>query len=261
MERTLSAVIVDDEPLAIRRLERALADVPHVRVAGTARDGAAALTVVGEQKPDLLFIDIQMPALNGLEVVQRLDPDDPPAVIFVTAYSRFAPNAFRVAAVDYLLKPVEVEAVAEAVGRARDRLAARQASQRIAELQQVVEALRADSFEAPGNAYETEFWAPERHGRVRIPAETIDYVKAERDYVRLHTARRSYLFRDSIQRLSERLNPSAFLRVHRSALVNLTAVSRIARTPTGGLRMVLRDDTEIPVGRRFVRTVRERMGL
>lgn len=257
MIRPLRTVIVDDEPLALRRLEIALNEIPGVEVCGRARDGDEALKVISEVRPDLAFLDIRMPTQSGIDLAAALGEAGAPAVIFVTAYGRYAAEAFDLAAVDYLLKPFEFERLRKAVERARKSLEAKEASVRLAELKEVISALREEA-DPVHPRYESELWINERGVRVRLPIEAIEWFEAERDYVRINTAERSYLVRTSIRSLTERLDPAVFTRVHRSFLVRLKEVTRIVRRGAGTMVLVLASGREIPIGRRYQPTLRER---
>jgi DNA-binding LytR/AlgR family response regulator len=257
MNRPLRVVIVDDEPLALRRLEIALSEVQGVEIVGRARDGEEGLGVIADTRPDLVFLDVRMPSQSGLDLAGALATAGSPAVVFVTAYGRYATDAFDLAAVDYLLKPVEFARLKTAVDRARARLEAREAAARLAEMTAVISALREET-DPVAPRYENEIWITDRGARVRVPVEDIDCFEAERDYVRIHTDERSYLVRTSIRSLTERLDPSLFTRVHRSFLVQFLQVERIVRKNAGASALVLRSGREIPVGRRFQPALRER---
>jgi DNA-binding LytR/AlgR family response regulator len=257
MTKRLRVVIVDDEPLALRRLEIALSEMPGVEIVGRARDGEQGLEVIRQTRPDLAFLDIKMPSQSGLDLAGALDSAGSPAVVFVTAYGRYAPDAFDLAAVDYLLKPFEFARLKTAVDRARAGLAARDASARLAEMGAVITALREEA-DPIGRRYESEIWITERGARVRVPVEDIECFEAERDYVRINTHERSYLVRTSIRSLIERLDPALFTRVHRSFLVRLGQVERIVRKSAGASALVLKSGREVPIGRRFQPALRER---
>ena len=199
-----------------------------------------------------------MPGLSGLDLVRAVDPATAPAFIFVTAFSRFAADAFELAAVDYLLKPVEFERLHEALERARQQLQSRAARSRIAELEEVVAALRATEPEPGG--YIEEIWAPDRGDRVRVPVGLIDWVEAERDYVRIHSRGRSFLVRKAIRTLQAELDPAEFLRVHRGALVRRDRIVRLARRAGGPCAVVLQSGAEVPVARRQAAAVRQLVG-
>lgn len=231
-------------------------------VAGLARDGSEALELVRRGGVDVVLLDIRMPGLSGLDLVRAVRPDEAPAFIFVTAYSQFAPDAFELAAVDYLLKPVEFERLHAALERARERLNSRAAAVRIAELEAAVAALGAAPApeSAPDGGYLEEIWAPDRGDRVRLPVGLIDWVEAERDYVRIHSRGRSFLIRKPIRTLQAELDPTEFVRVHRGALVRRDRIARLARRPGGPAAVVLQTGAEVPVARRQTAMVRRLIG-
>jgi DNA-binding LytR/AlgR family response regulator len=251
MSGTLRIGLVDDEPPAVRRLRLALAEMPGVEVAGTAGDGAQALELIAKGGLDVVLLDIRMPGLSGLDLLRAVPKEGAPVFIFVTAYSRFAAEAFELAAVDYLLKPVEFDRLRQAVDRARERLESRAAADRIAELEKVVAAIRTAEAGPPEGGWINELWVPDRGERLRLPVHLIDWVEAERDYVRIHSRGRSFLVRKSIRDLEAELDPAAFLRVHRAALIRRDRVARIARRPGGLSTVILQSGAEVPVSRRL----------
>lgn len=257
MTKPLRTVIVDDEPLALRRLEIALEQMPDIEIAGRAHDGFEAGEVISAVRPDVVFLDIKMPNQSGLELAATLESAGNPAVIFVTAFGRYAVEAFELAAVDYLLKPFEFQRLRAAVDRARAAIETKESAARFAELNAVISALR-DDADPPQPRYETELWINDRGLRVRVPVDAVDCFEAERDYVRIHTDERSYLARTSIRSLSERLDPGQFARVHRSFLVRLADVTQIVRRGAGGVALTTKSGREIPIGRRFQTALRER---
>ena len=253
----LRILLVDDEPLALARLEVGFREIPDAVVIGSAQDGDEALERIAALKPDVVVLDVKMPARDGLEVARTLSGDDAPEVIFVTAYEQFAPSAFDIEAADYLLKPIRFERLRVAVERARRRRAAREAGSRIEELESVVDALRSDArgeVEA-GPQYENELWIPGARGTTRVAVASIIWVEAARDYVMLHTQARSLILRETMGRLQERLNPAQALRVHRSAFVNPAAVTGIQRLGKGQIALVLSDGQVVSVGPNYTRNV------
>ena len=253
----LRVLIVDDEPLARRRLEHLLREQPAVELAGTASDGVAAARMIAERAPHVVLLDIKMPGQSGLEVLDGLRARKaasaaPPIVIFVTAFDRFAVEAFDRAAFDYLLKPVEPARLSASLARAREALADRAAADRAGELEEILRNLRGDPASAPAaSPYAREIWIPERGGRVSVPVAAIDWIAAERDYVRLHTAHRSFLIRQSIGALAERLDPAQFIRIHRSSLVRADRIVRI-RQAAGRGAVILSTGAEVAVSRRHM---------
>ena len=257
MPDVLRIFAVDDEPLALRRLELLLARIGHVELVGKALSGADALDAVRTLRPDVLLVDIKMAGLNGFDVVERLGGPFVPLVIFVTAFDKFASKAFEIGAVDYVLKPVEFERLSGAIERARRSLSSIDAEDRLAELRDVVAALREQSRSADTPRYETEIWAERRNEFVRIRVADLDWVAAERDYVRLHAAGQSYLLRDTLSSLEGRLDPGVFIRVRRSALVRTDRVTGIRKAGYGDFRVALAEGSEIRVGRTYVAKIRK----
>jgi len=245
-EPPLRVLIADDEPLASERLQLLLARCDGVTLVGSASDGEGTVEMAGALKPDLLLLDIAMPGLDGIEVARALAEYRPsPAVIFVTAFDHFAVAAFEVAAVDYLMKPVEQGRLQHALERARAYLERRGAG----------------GGEAPPHSqYLEEFWASDLTGLVRIASRDIDKVSAERDYMRLHVGRRSWLIHHSMAALEEGLDPELFVRLHRSAIVRKDFISGFSRSPSGRWIARLVDGSEQPVGRLYSDQVRSIAG-
>ena len=241
-EETLRVLIADDEPLAAERLQVLLARAKGATLVGTASDGESAVSMAEALSPDLLLLDIAMPGLDGIDVARSLASQNPtPAVVFVTAFDQFAVAAFEVAAVDYLMKPVEPERLQLAIDRARD----------------YIDHHRVPPSEgAPSSEWIEEFWASDLSGLVRIAARDIDRVSAERDYMRLHVGRRSWLIHHSMTALEEGLDPSVFVRLHRSAIVRKDFITGFTRNPSGRWIARLADGTEQPVGRLYSDRVR-----
>jgi two-component system response regulator AlgR len=242
----LRVLIADDEPLAAERLQVLLARAKGASLVGTAGDGESAVSMAEALSPDLLLLDIAMPGLDGIEVARSLASQDPtPAVVFVTAFDQFAVAAFEVAAVDYLMKPVDPARLQRALDRARD----------------YIDHHRAPSAEAlPPSEWIDEFWASDLSGLVRIASKDIDRVSAERDYMRLHVGRRSWLIHHSMSALEEGLDPSLFVRLHRSAIVRRDFITGFSRNPSGRWIARLADGTEQPVGRLYSDRVRAMAG-
>jgi two-component system response regulator AlgR len=232
-------LIVDDEPLAVERLQLLLARMGGVAVAGTALDGAAALRLVEAVSPDAVLLDIAMPGMDGMDVARALGKvDRPPVIVFVTAFDTFAVAAFEVDAVDYVMKPVAAERLARAVERARERLTTRNGA--------------GAQPAAPKPKHLEEFWVSEPRGLVRLAAADIDRITAERDYMRLHVGRRSWLINDSMARLEEELDPEMFVRLHRSAIVRRDFVTGLRRDESGRWYARLADGEEQKVGRLYL---------
>ncbi|HYD38499.1 MAG TPA: LytTR family DNA-binding domain-containing protein [Allosphingosinicella sp.] len=230
-------LVVDDEPLAIERLQLLLARIEGVALAGTASDGEAALRLVEAVRPDAVLLDIAMPGMDGIDVARALARSErPPVVIFVTAFDTFAVAAFDIEAVDYVMKPVSAERLARAVERARERLAVRGGEPR----------------PAGGSLHVEEFWVSEARGLVRLAAADVDRVSAERDYMRLHVGKRSWLINHTIGKLEAELDPGRFVRLHRSAIVRRDFVTGLRRDEGGRWWVRLADGGEQKVGRLYL---------
>ena len=242
--RPIRVLVADDEPLAVERLQLLLARADGAQLVGTASDGESAINLTAALHPDLLLLDIAMPGLDGIAVARSLARQDPsPAVIFVTAFDQFAVAAFEVEAVDYLMKPVDPVRLQRALDRARSYLEQRTAQPQRDESQWL-----------------EEFWASDLSGLVRIAARDVDRVSAERDYMRLHVARRSWLIHHSMTALEEGLDPELFVRLHRSAIVRKDFIAGFTRNPSGRWIARLADGTEQPVGRLYADRVRSIAG-
>jgi len=242
----LRVLIADDEPLAAERLQLLLAKCEGIDLVGTATDGESTVRMAEALTPDLLLLDIAMPGLDGIGVAKELAAARPsPAVIFITAFDQFAVAAFEVEAVDYLMKPVEPQRLQRALERGRDYL----------ERRETKPATRPEP-----SAHLQEFWASDLTGLVRIAARDIDRVSAERDYMRLHVGRRSWLIHHSMAALEEGLDPEYFVRLHRSAIVRKDFITGFTRNPSGRWIARLADSTEQPVGRLYSDRVRSIAG-
>lgn len=232
---SLRTLIVDDEPLAIERLAILCAQIEDITLVGTASDGEAALRMVQALAPDIVLLDIAMPGIDGITVALALENMvSRPAIIFCTAFDRFAVAAFEVAAVDYLLKPVAPDRLARAVGRV---LAKRQS--------QPDEA-------PPSRKWIEEFWVPHRSEMVRIAAASIDRIDAMRDYMALRVGQRSFLLHQTISELERKLDPERFIRLHRSTIVRRDFIARLRHDGLGVWHACLADGAEVRVGRTYL---------
>ncbi|QAY79991.1 response regulator transcription factor [Sphingosinicella sp. BN140058] len=246
----MRTLLVDDEPLALDRLQVFFQDIADVEIVGIARDGAEAAEAIGRLKPDLAILDIQMPEQNGLRVAATLPPEERPEIIFVTAFEQYAPDAFEVEAADYLLKPVRFDRLRQAVQRAQRRRALRDLAD------------RATQGHPPARSeHDDGIWVATRCGAVFVPIETIDWIEAQRDYVMLHTATRSHIVRMSMRALEQKLDSEQLLRVHRSAFARPSQVTEVQRLGKTINALVLRDGAVVQVGPNYAKAVAERLGL
>lgn len=233
-DRKLRVVIADDELLARQRIEDLLAKEPDVEIAGIATDGNEAVDAIRRVRPDLVFLDVQMPGRSGVEVVEAIGSEEMPATIFVTAYDRFAIKAFDLAAMDYLVKPFDDERFAQALRRARRK---------------THEAQPPPREEPPAPQY-TERISVETRGQVRVvPVSKIDYITASGPYAELHVGERTFAIREKMQSLEERLDPNVFFRIHRSAIVRLDRIDALLHAAGGDYAVRLKDGTELSVSR------------
>jgi two-component system LytT family response regulator len=244
---TLRVLIVDDEAVARRRLRRMLAAETGVTVVGECEDGRSALDAIASTAPDLVLLDVQMPERDGFDVLRAIPAAEMPAVIFVTAFDRYALRAFDVHAVDYLLKPFTPDRLTAAIGRARERIASRTAASGPAAL---AETLRRE------RRYLSRVTITSASRAVVVDLRDVDWIAAEDNYVRLHTRGRHYLRRGTLKALEQQLDPASFVRVHRSALVRIDRIAEIHAAGHGDGNLVLRDGTTVPLSRTWRERVR-----
>ena len=244
----LRTLIVDDEPLAREGVALALAKERDVEIVGSCGDGPSAVRAIRELKPDLVFLDIKMPGLDGFGVIGEIGADKMPPVIFLTAYEQHALRAFRVNALDYLLKPIDAEDLRKSVERARRRHAQDEIGAWRGELRALVDKL---AHERPATDA-SERILVRTNGRVHVldPRE-IDWVEAAGDYVTIHAAGKSHLVRDSLRNLEARLAAHGFLRIHRSTLVKLGSIRELVAKDSGDHEVVLHDGTVLRLSRSY----------
>ena len=246
MEPKLRVAIVDDEELARGLLREMLASHPEMEIAAECANGFEAVKAIAETRPDLLFLDIQMPKLDGFEVLELMDPG--PAVVFVTAYDQYAIRAFDAQAADYLLKPFSAERFERALERAKSRLGERRAAPW-------------DTAAARPPEQRPERMVVKDGTRVHvIPLEKLDYVEAQDDYVALHSGGKTYLKQQAIAAVEAALDPAKFVRIHRSAIVNLERVARIEPYGKESRVAILADGVRLPVSRAGYARLLEAMG-
>jgi two-component system response regulator AlgR len=241
----LRTLIVDDEPLAIERLQVLCAEIDPLSVVGTASDGEAALTLAGKLSPDLLLLDMTMPGMDGLAVAREVArAEAPPSVIFITAHEDFAVEAFDLDAIDYVLKPVGRERLERAVERVLARRGARRSG---------------------GGRWLREFWVPHRSELLRIDVNQVERIDAERDYVRLHVGQgdgeaRSYLLLQTIAGLESKLDPEQFIRIHRSTILRRDRIRGLRHEGLGVWSAELADGEALRIGRTYLHKVKGMAG-
>ncbi len=242
----ITTIIVDDEPLAREKLRSFLGKESDLEIIGECRDGREALEAIEAHEPDLVFLDVQMPEMDGFEVLEHLEAERLPTVIFVTAYDQYALKAFDVHAVDYLLKPFDRERFGEALERGRSEVERRQAGnveQRLLALLRDVEARRPKY---------SERLVIKSSGRVVfLKVDEIDWVDAAGNYVRLHAGGESHMLRETMGRLEERLDPEKFLRIHRSTIVNIERIRELQQQFHGDYLVVLKNGQRLTLSRSY----------
>lgn len=256
----LKALIVDDEELARRGLEIRLEKFADIDVCGQSRNGREALQDVREQSPDLMFLDVQMPGMDGFEVLRRLSGRDMPAIIFVTAYDKFALKAFEANALDYLLKPINDERLAEAIDRARKAHSEERSNEQrnrllkfVCELtgrELTLEAALAEA-EGKGNPFPERIAIRDGGETACVDVRAIDWVDAAGDYMCVHADGDTYVLRGTMKRLEQLLNPDIFVRVHRSAIVNRNRVKSMRPHRNGEYFLTLDCDAELKLSRKY----------
>ena len=241
----MRTLIVDDEPLAIERMQVICAKLESLSVVGTANDGEAALRLADALHPDLVLLDMTMPGMDGLEVARKLSArtakdEIGPAVIFVTAHDNFAVEAFDCDAVDYVLKPVARERLSRAIDRAVER--------------------RGSSGEASTSKWLQELWVPHRSELIRLETSQVSRVDAERDYVRLHVEDRSYLLLQTIAGLEKKLDPAQFIRIHRSTILRRDNIRGLRHDGLGVWSAELENGEALRIGRTYLSKVKAMAG-
>ncbi len=241
----IKTLIVDDEPLARERLRTMLKDEPEIVLVGECGDGRQAVETIRRERPQLVFLDVQMPELDGFEVLEKLGEAVPPAVIFVTAFDQFAVKAFEVHAVDYLLKPFDRPRLKAALQRALDLLGQPEGQ----DMRQQLAALLAD-LRAPDKP--TARLAVKTEGRVLlVRTAEIDWIEAADNYVILHVGTQSHVLRETLTSLEGRLDPTRFLRISRSTIVNVEQVKELQPLFHGEHLVVLRNGTKLNLSRNY----------
>jgi two-component system LytT family response regulator len=243
----MRTLIVDDEPPARERLKRLLDDIEGVELIGEAEDGAQAVEMIERERPDLVLLDIQMPGLDGFGVVEALD--DPPPLIFVTAYDQYAIRAFEVNALDYLLKPFSRERLEKAIRRAQE--AQTEEQDVAARLRPLLESLAAQG------RYLTRLAVRDRDRICVLDVDEVDWIGVEDEQVVIHVGDRAYPTRRTLAALEARLDPAYFFRAHRSAIVNLSRVKEVIPWFKGSHRLRLTTGAEVDLSRAQARALRK----
>ncbi|WP_343518325.1 LytTR family DNA-binding domain-containing protein [Sphingomonas sp.] len=256
---TIRTILVDDEPLAIQGLELRLQAHEDVEIIDKCQNGREAIRAIKTHKPDLVFLDIQMPGFDGFSVVQGLMEVEPPLFVFVTAYSDHAIRAFEANAMDYLMKPVDEARLADTLERVRQRLTEKRGVEEVEKLKEVLaevapetaEEFAADSGEVASSRYEKLINIKDRGQIFRVDVDTIEVVEAAGDYMCIKTADNTLVLRETMKDLEKRLDPRRFQRVHRSTIVNLDQVKQVKPHTNGECFLILDSGSQVKVSRSY----------
>lgn len=248
----INTIIVDDEPLARKRILRLLAQETDVEIIAECGDGLAAISAINEHQPDLIFLDVQMPEISGFDVLSELDSQTVPAVIFVTAYDQFTIQAFDAHAVDYLLKPFSEERFRQAVSRARQRLGTNCHVSTDKGLLNLLDHLKLT------NSFLERLIINYKNRLIIVPVDDVEWVETYGNYLKIHTGGKTHLLRETMNNLTSRLNPEKFIRIHRSTLVNLDRIKELQPMFGGQYTVLMRDGTELTLSRNYRKYVLEK---
>ncbi|MEA1014969.1 LytTR family DNA-binding domain-containing protein [Sphingomonas sp. LY54] len=257
---TIRTILVDDEPLAIQGLQLRLEKFDDVEIVDTCSNGREAIRAIKTHKPDLVFLDIQMPGFDGFSVIQGLMEVEPPLFVFVTAYSDHAIRAFEAQAVDYLMKPVEEERLADTLDRVRQRLTEKRSAEEAGKLKEVLAEVAPEAAEEMGsssddshasNRYEKLINIKDRGQIFRVDVDTIEKIDAAGDYMCIYTGDNTLILRETMKDLEKRLDPRRFQRVHRSCIVNLDLVRQVKPHTNGECFLVLDSGSQVKVSRSY----------
>ena len=256
---TIRTILVDDEKLAIQGLQIRLEKFDDIEIVDTCRNGREAIRKIKTLKICLVFLDIQMPGFDGFSVVQGIMEIEPPLFIFVTAYSEHAVRAFEAEAIDYLVKPVEEDRLADAIDRVRKRLSEKRGGAELEKLKNVLSEVAPDAMAsmddseepASANRYEKLINVKDRGQIFRVDVDTIERIDAAGDYMCIYTADNSLILRETMKDLEKRLDPRNFQRVHRSTIVNLSQVREVKPHTNGECFLVLGSGAQVKVSRSY----------
>ena len=250
MSKKIRTLIVDDEPLARRNLRLLLEKDPQIEILEECRNGREAVKAINTLAPDLIFLDIQMPAMDGFDVLARVGPEHIHAIIFVTAFDQYALKAFDVHALDYLLKPFDDERFAHALERAKSQIQAREINNLSTQLLALLEERENDRKETKQRENYLKRLMIKVSGRVvLLKVDEIDFIEADGNYAKLHVGRKAHLLREKMHDLEGQLDPAAFVRIHRSIIVNLDRIREMHPHFNGDYTVVLQDGRQLRLSR------------
>jgi two-component system LytT family response regulator len=254
---SIRTIIVDDEKLAVQGLQLRLENYPDVEVIGTCANGREAIRKIKTEKPDLVFLDIQMPGFDGFSVVNGVMEIEPPLFVFVTAYQEHAIRAFEANAVNYLMKPVDIDRLADTLDRVRTRLTEKRSAEEAEKLKTVLNEVAPEAVEGLGEGdesvsrYEKLINVKDRGQIFRVDVDSIEHIEAAGDYMCIYTGDNSLILRETMKDLERRLDPRVFQRVHRSTIVNLDKVRQVKPHTNGECFLVLESNAQVKVSRSY----------
>lgn len=237
----IRTLIADDMPLSRARTRRFLEDEADIEIIGECADGEAVLAAIGSERPDLVFLDVQMPGMSGIELLERVPPEQRPAVVFITAFDEFAVPAFEVRAVDYLLKPFDRERLQQALARVRERLA----------------------VAPPGSGERkplSRFAVKSAGKTVFVNVDDVDWIETAGNYLCLHAGSTTHLVRETMAQVEAQIDPQKFARIHRSAIVRLDRIKEMQPLFNGDRAVILHDGTRLTLSRSYRDQVIDRLG-
>lgn len=241
-----SVLVVDDEKHARTRILKYLNQDSEITIAGECANGKEAIKFIKAHSPQIVFLDIQMPGIDGLGVVEAIGTDNMPAVIFVTAYDQYAVNAFKVNALDYVLKPVAEERLSEALKRAKDNLQKNDLGSLNTRLMALLNQMNSDT-----GGYLDRLTIKSSDHIYFVKIDEIDWIEADDNYVRIHTSDKAHLLRETMKNLEKTLDPSVFLRIHRSTIVNMDRIKEIQQWFNNEYVVILKSGKELPMSRGY----------
>lgn len=258
--KKIKAIIVDDEPLARKGLKLRLEQFEHIEITDECENGQKALESIEKYSPDVVFLDIEMPEVSGLDVVKRLQGDDMPLIVFVTAYHQYAVNAFKLHAVDYLLKPIDDDRLQETIARIEQTSEQRQANNQKEKLISFIAKLTGSPTDeimtlvdsnADGTAYPEKIAIKDREETILVKTIDIAWIEAAGDYMCIHANGVVHVLRSTMKELEKKLNPTQFQRVHRSTIVNLKLIEKVGKHINGEYHLILTDGSSLKMSRSY----------
>lgn len=251
MENKIKVLLVDDEPLARRGIRQLLESEKDFEITGEAANGREAVSVIHKLKPDLVFLDIQMPLLDGFSFIEKVGAENLPEIVFVTAYDEHAIRAFEINALDYLLKPIDPERFVKTLNRVRERLKSAQTKEIDQRLSIVLKSLESAKSNSEQPTYLERIAVKKAEQITFVDVDEIDWISSEGNYVQLHAKSKTHLLRETMDGIERKLDPQKFLRLRRSTIVRIEQIKELHPLFNGGFMVLLKDGTELSSSRRY----------